>query len=160
MPLLVERIEHGTVIDRIEAFAGIRVLEILKLVPSNAQGKEAQAAGSKQEISNRIALVINVPSKHMGRKDILKIEGREIKANEVNKIALVAPRARLNLIRAGKVVQKTDVKLPPRLEDIAACPNPACISRAEKNASIFATENGRLRCIYCERLFSTYELIV
>ncbi|MCL6088851.1 MAG: aspartate carbamoyltransferase regulatory subunit [Candidatus Marsarchaeota archaeon] len=172
MPLLVERIEQGTVIDRIEAFAGIHVLEILKLVPSNQAARQSEAAASheksgrssaapaKPDLTHRVALVINVPSRHMGRKDILKIEGREIKAVEANKIALIAPRARLNVIRAGKVAQKVDVKLPAKLEDIAACPNPSCISRLEREASVFSTEKGRLRCSYCERLFSTYELVV
>jgi aspartate carbamoyltransferase regulatory subunit len=170
MPLLVERIEQGTVIDRIEAFAGIHVLEILKLVPpARAAGTEpagheksgrSSAAPAKPDLTHRVALVINVPSRHMGRKDILKIEGREIKPVEANKIALIAPRARLNVIRAGKVVQKVDVKLPAKLEDIAACPNPSCISRLEREASVFSTEKGRLRCAYCERLFSTYELVV
>ncbi len=171
MPLLVERIEQGTVIDRIEAFAGIHVLEILKLVPSNQAARQSEASGNekssrspaspaKPDLAHRVALVINVPSRHMGRKDILKIEGREIKPVEANKIALIAPRARLNVIRAGKVVQKVDVKLPSKLEDIAACPNPSCISRLEREASVFSAEKGRLRCAYCERLFSTYELVV
>jgi aspartate carbamoyltransferase regulatory subunit len=151
MPIMVERILQGTVVDRIEAFAGTRVLEILKLAPSN---------GAAPDKVHRIALVINVPSRHMGRKDILKIEGRELKLSEVNKIALIAPRARLNVIREGKVVQKTDVKLPSRLEDIAACPNPSCISHHERSSSIFLNEKGRLRCVYCERIFSTYELVV
>ncbi|VVB57120.1 Aspartate carbamoyltransferase regulatory chain [uncultured archaeon] len=170
MPLMVERIEQGTVIDRVEAFAGIHVLEILKLVPpaslpaheESKSDKAAKARSSTLKIDreHRIALVINVPSRHMGRKDILKIEGREIKPVEANKIALISPRARLNVIRGGKVVQKSDVKLPAKLEDIAACPNPSCISRLEREASIFTTEKGRLRCLYCERLFSTYELVV
>ena len=97
MPLLIERIQEGTVIDRIQAFRGIRVLEILKLIPPNSKQGEMKA---------RIALVINVPSHHMGRKDILKIEGRELQPAEVNKIALIAPQARLNLIRDGKVAKK------------------------------------------------------
>ncbi len=174
MPLMVERIEQGTVIDRIEAFAGIHVLEILKLVPpasamggmplaspaSGDKASRASSSASKPALPSRIALVINVPSRHMGRKDILKIEGRELKAIEVNKIALIAPRARLNVIREGKVTQKVDVKLPAKLEDIAACPNPSCISRLERGSSVFLTEKGRLRCLYCERLFSTYELEV
>jgi len=151
MPILVERIEQGTVVDRIEAFAGARVLEILKLAPTS---------GAAPDKMHRIALVINVPSRHMGRKDILKIEGRELKPSEANKIALIAPRARLNVIRGGKVVQKTDVKLPTKLDDIAACPNPQCISINERGNSLFLNEKGRLRCTYCERLFSTYELVV
>jgi len=151
MPIQVERIQSGTVVDRIEAFAGTHVLEILKLAPTN---------GTAPDKMHRIALVINVPSRHMGRKDILKIEGRELKPAEANKIALIAPRARLNVIREGKVTQKTDVKLPAKLEDIAACPNPQCISRHEREGSIFFNEKGRLRCFYCERLFSTHELVV
>ena len=151
MPLLIERIQEGTVIDRIQAFRGIRVLEILHLIPS---GK------ANDDMKSRIALVINVPSKHMGRKDILKIEGRELQPSEVNKIALIAPEARLNVIRGGKVGVKQDVKLPLKLEGIAVCPNPQCISRVEMENSIFNTESRGLRCQYCERLFAPTELLV
>ena len=151
MPLLIERIQEGTVIDRIQAFRGIRVLEILKLIPSSSKQGEMKA---------RIALVINVPSHHMSRKDILKIEGRELQPAEVNKIALIAPQARLNVIRDGKVAKKQDVKLPAKLEDIAICPNPQCISRSERESSVFNNESGGLRCQYCERLFASSELLV
>lgn len=152
MPLLVERIENGTVIDRIDPFFGIRVLEILQLAPKDPRAADASALP-------RLALVINVPSRHMGRKDILKIENRVIKPSEADKIALIAPRARLNTVKGGQVVSKVDLKLPARISSIARCPNPRCAS-ALGGLGEFLNEDGRLRCHFCERLFKSGELIV
>ncbi len=147
---MVEKIENGTVIDRIDAYKGILVLEKLRLLPSLG------AEGARP----RMALLINVPSRHMGHKDILKIEGRELAASEVNKIALMSPRARLNVIQAGRVARKTDVKLPAELDGVAGCPNPQCVSQSEKLAGHFHVERERLRCKYCERLFRPDELVL
>ena len=152
MPLMVEKIENGTVIDRIDAYKGILVLEKLRLLPAPGQSGEGPRP--------RMALLINVPSRHMGHKDILKIEGRELKAAEVNKIALMAPRARLNVIQAGRVASKTDVKLPSELLGVAGCPNPQCVSQPQNLPGHFHAEKERLRCHYCERLFRPDELVL
>jgi aspartate carbamoyltransferase regulatory subunit len=150
MPLMVEKIENGTVIDRIDAYEGIKVLEKLRLIPR--EGAEG--------VRPRMALLINVPSRHMGHKDILKIEGRELGIAEVNKIALMCPHARLNVIQAGRVARKTDVKLPAELLGVAGCPNPQCVTGAQNLAGHFYVEKERLRCKYCERLFRPDELVL
>ncbi len=144
--ILVEKIENGTVIDHIEAGRGLRVLQILGI----AEGAP----------SGRVALMVNVPSKKMGRKDILKIEGFFADSKSANKIALACPRARLNIIKKGKVVQKIDVRLPEGMEGIARCPNPQCITNSEPSTTTyFAREGGMLRCGFCERLFDAPELV-
>ncbi len=153
MQLLIEKLENGTVIDRIGAFRGIEVLRILRLVP--AEGERA-----KTEANGRIALVINVPSKHIGRKDILKIEGRRLEAADVNRIALLCPQARLNIIQNGKVVEKKEVALPDELVGVARCPNPRCISNESRMDGHFKVEPKGIRCRYCERRFYANELVL
>jgi aspartate carbamoyltransferase regulatory subunit len=151
MDLLVEKIQNGTVIDRIEAFGSLRVLEILGLT---------QANGLKPSHQHRIAAVMNVPSKKLGKKDILKIEGKILSGEEVDKIALVSPKATVNLIEGGKVSSKRQVELPKEISKIASCPNPTCASNGSRQISKFKNEGGKLRCHFCERVFEANELII
>lgn len=140
--LVVEKIENGTVIDHIPAGMGMKVLSILKV-----------AAGSK------IALLMNVTSKRLGSKDILKISEKQLDEKEVNRIALVAPNATLNIIKNGSVVEKSVVCLPHELHGVARCPNPKCITNSERIETRFAQEEkNKFRCYYCEMLFDTNEL--
>jgi len=144
MPLIVEKIESGTVIDHIEAGRGLRVLLIL---------------GIDEGYKGRVALVMNVPSKKIGRKDIVKIEGRHVDEKTANKIALIAPRASLNIVEHSNVVEKHMIRLQPVLVGIFKCPNPMCITNSEAVDSEFKVEDGGLRCKYCERVFKAEELI-
>jgi len=142
--LIVEKIEDGTVIDHIPAGMGLKVLGILKI-----------GAGS------RTALLMNVPSKHIGAKDIVKISGKQLDEREVNRIALVAPNATLNIIKDGSVVEKSEVRLPKELRAVAKCPNPKCITNAEKIETKFSQdEKNKFRCSYCEMQFEIGELAV
>jgi len=149
MDLLVERIHNGTVIDRIAPFNSIRVLEILNL-----------NSGQTESHKYRIAAVINVPSKKSGRKDILKIEGKILSAREVNKIALVSPKAVVNIIENEKVISKKSVELPKEISGLAFCPNPNCVSHCNKSVCRFKAGGGKFRCHFCERVFDANELIL
>lgn len=151
MDLLVEKIQNGTVIDRISSFSSLRVLEILNL---------ASQSGSTPSHQYRIAAVINVPSKKLGRKDILKIEGKTLNSQEVNKIALLCPNATVNLIENSKVTSKKQVELPQEISKIALCPNPNCVSHSDKSISKFVGEDKKFRCHFCERVFLANELIL
>jgi aspartate carbamoyltransferase regulatory subunit len=93
----------------------------------------------------------------MERKDIVKVEDRELKPEEVDKIALIAPQATINIIRDSEVVAKHKVFLPESIEGIIRCANPNCISNAEREPVISrfirVSENPlRFRCFYCERI--------
>jgi len=146
MPLTVEKIENGTVIDHITAGKGLRVLDIL---------------GIRAGFEGRAALVMNVPSKKMGRKDIVKVEGRFLDEKDVDKIAVIAPQATLNIIKGGEVKEKGSVKLPRAIAGVFRCPNPKCITNFERIPSRFNVERGpRMRCAYCERMFAPDEPIV
>ncbi len=139
--LIVSKIEKGTVIDHIPAGTALQVLDILGI-----SGKEGY----------RIALVMNVDSKKLGKKDIVKIENRELNPEEVNKIALIAPTATINIIRNYKVVKKVKVQLQEIVEDIIRCPNPNCISNLPREPlkpkfKVVERTPIKLKCIYCGR---------
>ena len=82
--LLVRRIKNGTVIDHIEAGKALLVLRALSIT-----GREG----------NVITVALNVPSSKHGKKDIIKVENRFLETTETNKLALIAPRATINIIR-------------------------------------------------------------
>jgi aspartate carbamoyltransferase regulatory subunit len=94
-----------------------------------------------------------VPSKRFKTKDIVKIEGRELNSQEVHKIALLAPRASINIIRDYKVVKKQEVKLPKVIENIIKCVNPACISNSNEPVKarfyVDCEDPLLLKCHYC-----------
>ena len=145
--LRVAKIKDGTVIDHITAGYALEVLKIL---------------GIKSRVRSIVSVTLNVSSKTMTSKDMVKIEGRELKAEEVNKIALLAPRATINIIRNYKVVDKKVVKLPKVIKEIVKCINPACISNS--NEPIKPTFNVdfqsvlRLKCHYCGFIIENEEI--
>lgn len=142
--LKVDIIEHGTVVDHIKAGMGKKVLDIL---------------GIDEKSGNRVALVMNVHSDKMGKKDILKVEGVLISAEKTDAIALISPRATVNLVKEGKVVEKKQAELPEKLRGVGRCPNPNCISTQEKAPGKFHLEGQKYRCGYCERTFRPVELL-
>jgi aspartate carbamoyltransferase regulatory subunit len=136
--LRVSKIKNGTVIDHITSGHALDVVRILGIT-----GKE----------EGPIEIAINVPSKKLKRKDIVKIEGRELKPQEVHKIALIAPHASINIIRDYNVVNKEEVKLPKTIDDTIKCANPACISNSSEPVKpkfyVDCNEPLLLKCHYC-----------
>ncbi len=140
--LKIVPIKNGTVIDHITAGQALNVLKIL---------------GINARTDAVLSVVMNVRSKKMGRKDIVKVEDRELNPEEVDKIALIAPNATINIIRDSEVMEKHSVYLPKSIEGIIRCANPNCISNAETepviSKFITVSENPpRFRCFYCERI--------
>jgi len=142
--LTVEEIDKGTVIDHIPSGKGLKVLELLKLAHESFEG--------------RVALVMNVPSKKLGRKDIVKVEGTFIDEKDASRIALVAPEATINIIKGGKVAEKNTVRFPKELTGIIKCPNPKCITNHERALTHFHAHKNGIRCMHCERLYTPEEL--
>jgi aspartate carbamoyltransferase regulatory subunit len=136
--LRVAKINYGTVIDHITGGHALDVVRILGIT-----GKE----------KGTLTIAINVPSKRFRFKDIVKIEGRELKPQEVHKIALLAPHASINIVRDYKVVSKREVRLPKEIDDIIKCANPACISNSNEPVSakfyVDCEEPLLLKCHYC-----------
>jgi aspartate carbamoyltransferase regulatory subunit len=139
--LRVSKIKDGTVIDHISGGYALDVVKILGIT------------GRESARTRVMTIAINVPSKRFKVKDIVKIEGRALNAQEVNKIALVAPHASINIIRDYDVVEKLEVKLPKVIEAIMKCVNPVCISNSnEPAAAKFYVESEEpllLKCHYC-----------
>ncbi|MEM3399455.1 MAG: aspartate carbamoyltransferase regulatory subunit [Candidatus Micrarchaeia archaeon] len=145
MPLTVEKIANGTVIDHINAGMGLDVLKVLNI---------------DRSYGARVALVMNVSSKKIGKKDIVKIEGKFIDEKTANRIALIAPNATLNIIRNSEVVEKKKVKVPDEIVGILKCPNPNCITNFEKTDTRFRKrQDDILVCIFCEKTFSIREFV-
>lgn len=140
----IKDIENGSVIDHISAGKAIKVMDALGL-----KGKET------------VLIAINVSSKSMGSKDILKIENKFLSPEDSKKIAKIAPTATINIIKDSKVAEKRKVELPDGLNGLVKCPNPNCISneRGELVKSRLIKERSSYRCHYCERVFPAAELI-
>ncbi|BCU71380.1 aspartate carbamoyltransferase regulatory subunit [Stygiolobus caldivivus] len=137
--LLVSKIRNGTVIDHIPAGRALAVLKVLNI--TGAEGL-------------RVAIVLNVESKRIGKKDIVKIEDKEVNENEANIITLIAPTATINIIRDYEVVEKKQLKVPTLVKGVLKCPNPHCITNNDIEAiPIFKTIKAKplvMRCEYCE----------
>ena len=148
MELYVKKIRNGTVIDHISGGNALNVLRILDI-----SGKEGHV----------VSVVMNVPSEKLGKKDIVKIDSRELRPDEVDKIALVAPKATINIIRDYDVVEKKKVKLPMVIKGIVKCDNPSCISNAKEPVdSMFHTEEIdplKIRCHFCGRIMEMTDVL-
>jgi aspartate carbamoyltransferase regulatory subunit len=137
--LKVTPIKDGTVIDHITPGRALKVLRILKIPEST---------------SSVVSVAMNVSGK-MGKKDIVKVENRELDPKELDKIALIAPKATINIIRDYEVIKKHKVVLPNEVVGIAKCSNPTCISNArepvESRFQVIGKDPPRIKCYYCER---------
>lgn len=146
--LWVKKIREGTVIDHITAGNALAVLKILGLTGTG---------------DNVVSIVMNVPSKKLTYKDIVKIEGRELNPSEVDKISLIAPKASINIIRDYAVVDKQKTKMPSVIRGIIQCANLSCISNSnEPMSSLFIIEKEeplKLRCHYCNRVMNKTDII-
>ncbi len=145
--LKVTAIKEGTVIDHIPAGKGLKVIQILRLDKLNG---------------GALLLAANVHSRKLGRKDIVKIEGKFLSEEEVNKIALIAPSATVNIVRDYKVAEKFPVEIPEEISGILKCANPNCVSNHEYTTPKFyviSKEPLKVRCHYCERTMEEEEIL-
>jgi len=144
--LRVKPIRNGTVIDHITANRSLNVLNILGLPDGHS----------------KVTVAMNMDSSQLGSKDIVKIENRELKPSEVDQIALIAPRATINIVRDYKIVEKAKVRLMDEVRGILRCPNPNCITNSDEGVEnrfyVISEEPVLLRCYYCERLIEAEEI--
>ena len=141
--LVVSALENGTVLDHIPAENVYKALDIL-----NLKGIESQ-----------ITIGINLASKLYGKKGIIKIADKIFEDDELNKLALIAPKATVNVIRDFKVVEKKTLVMPKEVIGIAKCRNPKCVTNHQPITTRFATiDNGNeisLLCHFCEKITKT-----
>ena len=96
---------------------------------------------------------MNVPSDRLGRKDIVKVEGRELNQNEVDVLSLIAPAATINIIREFDVAEKHRVSRPAEVTGVLSCPNANCITtESEPIDSRFEVLEEGVRCTYCDTI--------
>ncbi|UJS16093.1 MAG: aspartate carbamoyltransferase regulatory subunit [Candidatus Jettenia sp.] len=143
----VSAIKDGSVIDHIDNKSTLKVADIL-----NIQNEE------------QVVLVgMNLKSKLLGKKGIIKIGGKIIDQKEVNKIALIAPNATVNIIKDYEVVKKFKVAVPEVIEGIVKCFNPNCVSNYNNITPKLNVVNKnpiRLECHYCERIMSAKDILL
>ena len=137
--LKIPLIKDGSVIDHITAGNAVKVLHIL---------------GIPKQTTNVVSVAMNVRSK-FGKKDIVKVENRELDPSEVDKIALIAPKATINIIREYEVAEKHRVNLPDEIRGIVTCSNPTCVSNSKEPVKsrfkVIKKDPLRIKCYYCER---------
>ena len=145
----VTAIRNGTVIDHIPSGHAMRVLEMLAVDKST---------------SVPVSMVMNVPSKKMGTKDIIKVEDRELNQDELNRLALVAPDARVAIIRAYSVAEKMTIELGDEVTNVVRCTFSNCITTNPREPlahrlKVMSRDPLELRCHYCGRPQDLEELI-
>ncbi|GAB4292354.1 MAG: aspartate carbamoyltransferase regulatory subunit [Marinilabiliales bacterium] len=137
--LKVSAIKDGTVIDHIPANSLFKVINILEL----------------DKLDTQITFGTNFDSKKLGKKGIIKISNRFPDTNDLNKISMLAPDAKINIIKNYQVVEKIKVTVPNQIEGIFKCMNPKCITNNENVKQKFLVLNNRkqitLKCHYCEK---------
>lgn len=132
----IDSIQNGVVIDHITAGKCMRLYELLNLASLDVS----------------VALIKNVNSKKMGKKDIIKIDA-DIDLN-LDVIGFVDPDATVNIIKNGVLVEKRSIGMPETLTNVIKCKNPRCITSCEQELDHIFKLTDKLnkvyRCIYCE----------
>ena len=144
--LKVSAIKNGTVLDHVPANKLFEVITILGL----------------KDCPNQVTFGMNLDSKLLGKKAIIKMADRFFEETEINKVALVAPDAKINIIKDFEVVEKKVLKVPEQIVGIVRCANPKCVTNHQPITTKFETtyENGvlKLHCHYCEKNTSSENL--
>ena len=130
----IDGVKNGIVIDHITPGKAMQLYHMLGI----------------DKLDCCVAVIQNVASRQMGKKDMIKIDA-SISIN-LDVIGYVSPNATINTIEDGKVVSKAHIDLPSRLTNIIYCKNPRCITTTEQEIDhVFVlSDKGEYRCLYCE----------
>jgi len=145
--LQVAALENGTVIDHIPSEKLFTVVSLLGL----------------EHMSNNITIGFNLESKKLGKKGIIKIADKFFTDDEINRIAVVAPNVKLNIIRNYEVAEKRELILPNELIGIVKCANPKCITNNEPMPTRFHVidkDHCVIKCHYCEKEQSREDITI
>jgi aspartate carbamoyltransferase regulatory subunit len=135
--LQIAALQNGTVIDHIPSEQLFKVVSLLGI----------------EKLKTPVTIGYNLDSKKMGSKGILKIANKFFEQDEINRISLIAPAVKLNIIKDYEVSEKKLVQLPDELIGIVKCNNPKCITNNEPMKTRFKVidkKNVTLKCEYCE----------
>ncbi len=145
--LMVRRIKEGTVIDHIDEGKGLQVLAALRIDGGDG---------------SLITIALNVPSGKFKKKDIIKVENKFLVDDDTNKLAVIAPKATINIIKNYKLVEKRRVSLPNEIDRIFRCSNPECITNSQEHIEsimdVMDKEGRVLKCRYCGRVLDVNQL--
>lgn len=137
--LNISGLNQGVVIDHIKAGCAMKIYEYLQL----------------EKLDCSIAIIMNVRSNKMGKKDIIKMEG-PLRV-DLDKIGVLDPTLTVNIIEDGIIVEKRHLDLPEQVTGIIRCKNPRCITSIEQDVPhrfrLTDAKKGVYRCIYCEQAF-------
>ena len=135
--LSVDSLERGLVIDHIQAGRSMQIYQLLNL----------------DALDCCVAVIKNVKSNRMGRKDIIKIEDRI--DTELEALGFLDPGITVNIIDNGSIIEKVKLTLPERVRNIIRCRNPRCITSVESDLPqefvLTDPQRGVYRCCYCEQ---------
>lgn len=135
--MAVAALESGTVIDHIPSESLFKAVRLLGL----------------ENIDKSVTIGNNLASSSFGKKGIIKVAETIFPDDIINRIAVIAPSAVINIIEDCEVVGKHPVELPDEIVDIVKCSNPKCVSRNEPMKSRFMVAQRNpviLRCCYCD----------
>lgn len=134
--MIIDSIQNGIVIDHITAGKAMELYRILQL----------------DKLDCTVAILKNVVSNRLGKKDIIKVD-TEFDLN-MDVLGYTSPNITVDIIRNGVVIEKKHIDLPERLVDIIKCKNPRCITSTEQELHhvfrLTDEKSGTYRCIYCD----------
>lgn len=140
--LNISGLKEGIVLDHIQAGKSLDIYYKLGL----------------DKLDCEIAIIKNARSNKMGRKDIIKIEGRQIDNINLDILGYIDHNITVNIILNETIVEKKRLKLPARITNVVKCKNPRCITSIEQELPhIFQLSDEKreiYRCIYCEQKYS------
>lgn len=132
----IDTIKNGIVIDHIAAGRAMQLYSMLGL----------------NKLDCTVAIIKNVPSAKMGKKDIIKIDSAF--DADLDVIGYVSPNVTVNVIRDGAIVEKKHIDLPEKLTNIIKCKNPRCITTVEQEITqvflLSDRQKAEYRCMYCD----------
>lgn len=132
----IDGITNGLVIDHIEAGKGMELYNALHL----------------GDLECSVALIKNVTSHKMGKKDIIKVD--EVIDVDLDALGFIDPTITVNTIKNNEIVSKAHIELPKQVKNIIKCKNPRCITSTEQELphifKLTDPEKRLYRCIYCE----------
>lgn len=142
----VRAIKNGTVIDHLPENSIFKVLKLLKLENSTTP----------------IIFGMNLDSKRMGKKSLIKMVDMYCREEELAYLALVAPAARVSIIKDFVVVEKREIEPPTIVQGFVRCVNTMCITNHEIITTRFTAQNEygeiTLKCRYCEKITSQEQI--
>lgn len=137
--LKIDSLEKGIVIDHIRAGLGMEIYNYLKL--------------DKADFT--VALIKNVKSKKLGKKDIIKVEN--VIDLDLKVLGFIDPNITIDIIENNEIINKINLELPEEVVNVVKCKNPRCITSIEQEIEnkfkLVDRDKGIYRCIYCDQAY-------